>query len=264
MATDKFCDSAHHEEETLLASNKRSEGTSSLFPFCFPPNRCMSQSLKHVLFLLATSLNLIFFIANIWWFSAQTKSASAQGPSFYSPAQEVVAFENRPVDGHVEDSIYAGYPNAESDAAWNALMEGTNLKIYPEEQSRLNQTSLQMNDKSGYLAALGVYHELHCIKRLRKWFYRDYYYPNSTQLEYMERMTHAEHCIEFIRQTAICHGDITVTSFKWLHDANGKVIEPTTKEGAMHRCVQWDKLSSWAKSRSVDLFDSSLLEPEAP
>lgn len=43
---------------------------------------------------------------------------------------------------------------------------GTNLKIYPEEMSRLGQTSLEMTDGSGYLAALGVYHELHCIASL--------------------------------------------------------------------------------------------------
>ncbi len=35
-----------------------------------------------------------------------------------------MAFENRPVDGLAEESIYAGYPSPVSDAAWNALIEG--------------------------------------------------------------------------------------------------------------------------------------------
>lgn len=82
---------------------------------------------------------------------------------------------------------------------------------------KLNETSLKMRDGSGSLAVLGVYHELHCVvrppyfhtsevfgdmpwvannlllfqKRLRKWFYREYYYPNQTELEFNERMTHA-------------------------------------------------------------------------
>jgi hypothetical protein len=53
-----------------------------------------------------------------------------------------------------------------------------------------------------------------------------------------------------------------VTSFKWLHDAQGHAVEPTTKEGALHRCVKWDSLQAWAMSRRVDLFDPHLLVPE--
>lgn len=41
--------------------------------------------------------------------------------------------------------------------------EGINLKIYPEEMSKLGRTSLKMRDGSGYLGVLGVYHELHCV-----------------------------------------------------------------------------------------------------
>jgi hypothetical protein len=60
----------------------------------------------------------------------------------------------------------------------------------------------------------------------------------------------------------MCHGDPTVTSFKWLHDAQGHAIEPTTKEGALHRCVKWDSIQTWARSRRVDLFNPHLLAPE--
>ncbi|KAI1460523.1 hypothetical protein F4805DRAFT_478904 [Annulohypoxylon moriforme] len=209
-----------------------------------------------VVFIVYTGLFLIFLLLF-------GRTAPLQDNHLiYSPAKEVVEYELRPVDGLAEGSIYAGYPNPESDAAWSALVEGINLKISPEEMSRLEGSSLAMQDGSGFLAVLGVYHELHCIKRLRKWFYRDYYYPNVTEVEYNERLTHAEHCLEFIRQSAMCHGDITVTSFRWLHDAQGRVVEPTTKEGALHQCVNWDKLSQWAKTRRVNLFDKNLLVPE--
>ncbi|KAI0381218.1 hypothetical protein F5Y04DRAFT_281192 [Hypomontagnella monticulosa] len=179
-----------------------------------------------------------------------------------SPVEEFLEYEARSVDGLADGSVYAGYPRPESESAWKALMEGTNIKIYPEEMLKLGETSLQMRDGSGSLAVLGVYHELHCVKRLRKWFYREYYYPNQTELEFSERLTHAEHCLEFIRQAAMCHGDVTTTSFKWLHDSQGNVIEPTTKEGALHKCVKWDSISRWARSRRVDLFDPSTLAPE--
>ena len=72
----------------------------------------------------------------------------------------------------------------------------------------------------------------------------------------------ADHCLEFARQSAMCHGDTTMTGFKWLHDSAGRVVEPTTREGAVHQCVNWEKLSGWAQERRVNLFDPKLLVPE--
>ncbi|KAI0465719.1 hypothetical protein F4859DRAFT_500059 [Xylaria cf. heliscus] len=249
------------EEEFLLFPD-RLEAIHSWMPTDSWMKGCIHSICNNSVFRGTIAVHIILFLINIS-LAAQLASRASQPPvcdmGIYSPAQPAIVFENRSVDGITEGSIYAGYPSRESEMAWNALMEGTNIKIYPEEMSKLNQVSLEMKDRTGYLGVLGVYHELHCIKRIRKWFYRDYYYPNATTLEYHERMTHAEHCIEFIRQSAMCHGDTTVTPFKWLHDADGKVIEPTTKEGVLHRCVNWDRLSDWAKSRRVDLFDQNLL-----
>ena len=55
-----------------------------------------------------------------------------------------------------------------------------------------------------------------------------------------------EHCIELLRQAVICKGDTSVTSFKWLRNTS----EPTTKEGVLHQCVNWEQLNGWAKERS--------------
>ncbi|KAI1427095.1 hypothetical protein F5Y12DRAFT_738613 [Xylaria sp. FL1777] len=254
------------EQELLLdPDDKLEENSHSWLPFGLSEAKSFPNRWKKALFQISTTVHVIFLLVNIYLFIEllrRSHNSSAYASTLYSPAQGAVVFENRPVDGLAEGSIYAGYPTSESDAAWNALIEGINLKILPEEMSRLDQVSLELNDGTGYLATLGVYHELHCIKRLRRWFYREYYYPNASDIEFNERMTHAEHCLEFIRQAAMCHGDITVTSFKWLHDADGQVIEPTTKEGALHKCVRWDTLSDWAKSRRVDLFDPNLLVPE--
>ncbi|KAI0187900.1 hypothetical protein EV127DRAFT_435571 [Xylaria flabelliformis] len=253
------------EQELLLGPDDRLAEAQSLKPAGPSAKKYNFQRWRKVLLQISTVVNIVFLLVNLCLFIGLLKrsyKSSAHHSPLYSPAQGAVVFESRPVDGLAEGSIYAGYPNSESDAAWNALMEGINLKILPEEMSQLDQGSLELKDGTGYLGTLGVYHELHCIKRIRRWIYRDYYYPNATDDEYNERMTHAEHCLEFIRQAAMCHGDITVTSFKWLHDRDGHVIEPTTKEGALHQCVRWDTLSGWAKSRRVDLFDPNLLVPE--
>ncbi len=71
-----------------------------------------------------------------------------------------------------------------------------------------------------------------------------------------------EHCLEMLRQSVMCHGDVGVIPFEWLHDPERHTYEPTTQKGALHTCVRWDKLNHWAVSRRVDLFDSSLLALE--
>ncbi|KAI2642060.1 hypothetical protein GGS21DRAFT_486918 [Xylaria nigripes] len=256
------------EQEQLLDSDHRlEEAIHPQKPAGLSSEKSNSKRWKRALMKSSIAMHVILLLTNVFFFvelvRRSQKSSTHTSSTFYSPAQGAIVYETRPVDGIAKGSIFAGYPNPKSDAAWNALLEGCiNLKVFPDEMSKLDQVSLELKDGTGYLGALGVYHELHCIKRLRKWFYRDYYYPNATELEYNERMTHAEHCIEFIRQASVCHGDITLTSFKWLHDANGRAVEPTTKEGALHQCVQWDSLSDWAKSRRLDLFDPNLLVPE--
>lgn len=41
-----------------------------------------------------------------------------------APAHVAIEYELRAVDGLAENSVFAGYPSAKSDAAWNALVEG--------------------------------------------------------------------------------------------------------------------------------------------
>ncbi|RWA13616.1 hypothetical protein EKO27_g1509 [Xylaria grammica] len=108
----------------------------------------------------------------------------------WSPAQNAVDWETRVIDAIPGSTLYAGFPNAESDTAWSELLRGINLKIFPEEMKRLGYDSLKLKDGSGYVASLAVYHELHCIKRVRKMIYRDYYYPNITESEWVHRMGH--------------------------------------------------------------------------
>ncbi|PQE23638.1 tat pathway signal sequence protein [Rutstroemia sp. NJR-2017a BVV2] len=212
---------------------------------------------RYVLIALHFAL-ITFYTVTYVYFMTRYRHASVTAHSLtYSPAQGAIEYTTKKVDGLHTDSIFAGHPNPDSDAAWSELLHGINLRINHDEMAKLGQSSLKLADGSGYLGTLGVYHELHCIKRIRKYFYKDYYYPNETRIQKIEHETHAEHCLELLRQAAICKGDISVTSYKWLKQGNN--IEPTTLEGAPHQCINWDKLSSWAEERSVNLFDPNLL-----
>ncbi|KAJ3578932.1 hypothetical protein NPX13_g1636 [Xylaria arbuscula] len=186
----------------------------------------------------------------------EAKSPSTRTLHLGPPAKSAVNYRIETVDG-LPDSIFTGSRNAPSDAAWAELLTGSNMIIYPEEAQIMGFQSLELRNRSGSVGSLTVYHELHCIKLIRHWFYYEYYYPNQTKAEYDEALGHVEHCLETLRLSAMCHGDITVRPFEWLRDDTGRVIGPTVKSGALHQCVDWDRLSACKVNTNLDLRDST-------
>ena len=59
----------------------------------------------------------------------------------------------------------------------------------------------------------------------------------------------SEHCLDFLRQSAMCHGDIGLITFEWSPTNRIPVANATT-----HQCVNWNKLDQWTKDRSVDML----------
>ena len=64
------------------------------------------------------------------------------------------------------------------------------LKISAEELSHLHEESIAFADGSGYIAEMAVYHELHCIKRIRRHFHLERYYPGMTAEEREKEEVH--------------------------------------------------------------------------
>ena len=50
-----------------------------------------------------------------------------------------------------------------------------------EDLDYYNTTSVPFADGSGYAAELGVMHELHCLKKIRHWIWKDYYLDPTTE-----------------------------------------------------------------------------------
>ncbi|KAI1208031.1 uncharacterized protein F4807DRAFT_468908 [Annulohypoxylon truncatum] len=241
-----------NEEETI---NQAAEHTTAKWVAATDSGARSCAWLIHgIFFLFYTSIFLAFFIA-------ESRKPCSNVSLLWSPAQDIVEWETRIIDAIPGSTPYTGYPNSVSDAAWADLLKGISLKILPEEMERLGYTSLALKDGSGFVGSLGVYHELHCIKRVRKMIYWNYYYPNMTTDEWHHQMGHIEHCLEQIRQSAICHGDVNVIPFSWLQDDEHQIPLPTMQFGSLHQCIKWDKLDAWAKERRLDLFDKELLVP---
>lgn len=58
------------------------------------------------------------------------------------------------------------------------------------ESADLGAKTLRLLNGKGYIGEMAVYHELHCIKRIRRHFHLDYYYPNMTDEEIEQEGVH--------------------------------------------------------------------------
>ena len=171
------------------------------------------------------------------------------------------------------------------------------MRTTEDELSMGNQTSLPL-PQGGFMAWLGVYHELHCIvsnfspfrtnsltnslpsilrffrfyvirspslltkvinqKMLRQFKYLDHYHsdivPGSTQHAHLS--VHADHCIEMLRQSALCHADGSLTTFKWSSTAAKPMLDLTRP---VHKCVNWNTLTDSLQDRIVGQEEMDLM-----
>ena len=112
-----------------------------------------------------------------------------------------IRYHSSPYSDYVE-SPFAGPPSPRVDNAWHELLANISIRVSGAELKASNQTSVQLPEGGGYMAWLGVYHELHCIvgrqtsipminiglnsttqKMLRQWNYREHYHPNISEEE---------------------------------------------------------------------------------
>ncbi|KAF2797785.1 hypothetical protein K505DRAFT_372183 [Melanomma pulvis-pyrius CBS 109.77] len=209
-----------------------------------------------VLFVL---LSLTCIFSNMAWWMAYEEVANrpcTRPRLIFSPATEAIKYERRKLWRSIElENPYAGDPRVDPtplhDAKWSELVRPMAMKITAEELSKIGEPSIAFKDGSGYLTEMAVFHELHCIKRMRRHFHLKFYYGNATEDEdFMNReWQHMDHCLEYWREAAMCRGDPTLTTFVWNEG------RPFSKVHSTHECVNWDQLYTFAESRMVDVSD---------
>ncbi|KAJ3494976.1 hypothetical protein NLG97_g3720 [Lecanicillium saksenae] len=190
----------------------------------------------------------------------------------FSPAANVIEYRDTKftLEDHIQDlSIYSGAPSPELDKAWHDLLNSQNIRVEPEYYKHYGREKIGVGvpGSADYIGTLNVFHELHCIKRLHQFMYPEYYFPDFTkhQLE-MNRLHNGkslraqceqvltfppteEHCLDFLRQSAMCHGDIGLITYIWRDDSVQPVVNATS-----HQCVNWEKLYGWSQDRAVDML----------
>ncbi|KAH7075836.1 hypothetical protein BKA63DRAFT_565888 [Paraphoma chrysanthemicola] len=210
---------------------------------------------SHVWLVVHCSLMFIYtgiFIAVITYI---TMNQAQTGSLRISPASEAVEFREQYFDIKPKiDSSWIGEPSTKLDENWHSLLQNTNIRITKDEFDRLDRKGIPLPD-GGYLGALNVYHELHCVKRLHQYMYPDYYFPNLSKHERRLNFLHSQHCLDIIRQSIMCHADTSLITMRW--GQSGAI--PLANWTYPHQCVNWEKLDSWAGNRAVDVFARNYL-----
>ncbi|ETS75000.1 hypothetical protein PFICI_13484 [Pestalotiopsis fici W106-1] len=216
------------------------------------------QTLYHCLVVLLIVSNIGF--ASLWLLyprvkSWQDSSDCARPQLIYSPATSALRYEKkrlwRDIDG---PNPYTGKPRPEHDEAWRELISPITIKVSADELSRFSggDSTIEFADGSGYIAEMGVYHELHCIKRVRRYLHLSHYYPNMTEADRVREDAHIDHCLEYWRESAMCRGDVTLGTFFWRDGY------PTSRVYTDNECIDWHALDTWARRRMVDMNDRSI------
>lgn len=95
----------------------------------------------------------------------------------------------------MDPNPFRGPPRPELDAAWNELVQFSNIRVTAEDLRRINRTSVQLSDGSGmYWSGLNVHHQLHCLKMLRQAIYPEYYFEGKKPPRHLEG--HIDHCVD--------------------------------------------------------------------
>lgn len=101
-----------------------------------------------------------------------------------------------------------------------------------------------------------MFHSLHCLNSLRMYIDKSYYethhnghYHNLSALvnqDDFERI-HIDHCMDQIRQTIQCHGDLSpVLVYAW------KGFELGIGRGTKHTCRKWEPIRKWMDDRNEE------------
>lgn len=169
----------------------------------------------------------------------------------YSPVSNLI----QPTTQNVYPKTHSKYskePSEELNVAWAELVAPMLIQA---SESELIAASEDPNERlelvqGGYLGSLGVFHELHCLRRLYWHMYDEIYFTNMTAADRDYERGHARHCIETLRLSLMCQANTALYTFEW--DENGRKKQHLTSN-AQRQCVEWGPIHEWASERSVGL-----------
>ncbi|KAK4191062.1 hypothetical protein QBC35DRAFT_529392 [Podospora australis] len=180
--------------------------------------------------------------------------------SFYSPLLEpdanAIEYEDVLFRGALHHTnIYKGKPNKKMDEAW-AILTHLNSSMVPREavervHKSPNAVHYSKEEGGQYMIGVEVFHQMHCLNLLRMYTYREYYdLPENRPVEFTDPEDilrhHVDHCIDMLRQTLACQGDVGIITSNWVR---GYTQYPDFS--TWHKCRKLDKIVNWLDKHSL-------------
>ncbi|KAK2742539.1 hypothetical protein FQN55_007825 [Onygenales sp. PD_40] len=212
-----------------------------------------------------TSLNIFLTIVLIaaWAVSAASKQqCMPQGQGLeppYSPLLEddVVRYVNKVFK---PEKIFQSETTPEVEAAWLKTLGSTDgvIQLPRSKASRLKESIESFVEKDQFIYGVGMFHQLHCLNRIRKSFYADKFYPNETKgdIDF-----HKNHCLDLLRQSILCAGDVSMVywwnrSYTYLDDSghkqySQKFLAMDAREKARGAFAFWDVPAQCRDSEAI-------------
>ncbi|KAI0505909.1 hypothetical protein F5B22DRAFT_490700 [Xylaria bambusicola] len=203
----------------------------------------------YVLLAVYSSSFILGLMLFIYFFKVRECPSLKPGAQIpYSPAP--VTYVNKWLQGDPDTPKFVGQPRAEMDEAWHNLLSATAIKLSEKELKLANNATSIKHRDGGYVGGLGISHSLHCVKRIKQYMHRDYYYQGEQQWD--ELFFHADHCLESLRQAVMCAADVSVYTLEWTPHSRYK---PAVRVPQPHACVDWEALHDWMSKRAASLED---------
>ncbi|KAM3426919.1 hypothetical protein MY4824_009746 [Beauveria thailandica] len=166
------------------------------------------------------------------------------------PADIPVEMETREFyTGITEDrkTDFYGPPSNKTNAAWASIQDVGLIRLNADQVRLLGTpTARQYNAPVGsYVGVLEVFHQLHCLSRIRMAFYTEQKGGYWETLEVIER--HTDHCFDYLRQSLMCLSDVNIGPVGWNDETKTYIAE---RDG-VKACRNFDKIHEWAKAHDV-------------
>ncbi|KAK3344833.1 hypothetical protein B0H65DRAFT_186913 [Neurospora tetraspora] len=223
----------------------------------------------------SVTVHALLFAANLFLFIAYSKGVIV--PVRYTdpqheptPFRSVVKYERRAFDmgaiyglgknmslnmqkGNID---FNGPPRPELENAWDDILRYQNVRIPRKDMGQFqdDDTVIRLTDGTYYFT-VSVFHGLHCVERVRKYIYKDHYYPDLSEMQAIALLKHTEHCIDYFLQYLQCNADTTLLPMEWTTEDP----KPVSQGLGKHTCVNWGSIFDWVKENSFDPFEPGIL-----
>jgi hypothetical protein len=122
------------------------------------------------------------------------------------------------------------------------------MGVDPSTAAKLDDEEWGLGDDA-YVAALDVFHQLHCLNTLRQIAYGDLYPKISGGRERPVWKFHVDHCVDILMQELQCSGNLNLVPYHWVENFE----RPYPDFSINRQCVDFEAVTRWRIENTIDV-----------